>query len=631
MSKALVVNKLHNLNKLRGEGAMIEKPAKWTMRQMYRLAKLSIPEYQRGYAWGTDEVEDFINDLNVLWEHSGKDVPEHFMGTVLSIVGKDPYYGDVTEVIDGQQRLTTTSMLIASIRFGAQSIAGHEHSSKNVKAKANALVEECNKSLLRGSGSSVYPLLSLNERDNEHWVRIARDGMVLSAHAHNDAIASVQRLDSAFKMLRAEVVEKITATIGGPKDAARVLDELERRLNVALDGLVIVGLSASRPDDVYDMFMVVNDRGKPLSALDLIRTNVLRKLKGDEPKFRNAKAKFSHLLEVEESDARRALTHYENSRTGERCPKSMLLKSINAWLNAGAKNPGYTAELMKRSIQLCAGTDFLLEFEAKKPAWHGRAYPFPGERAGAERQHRIIGALKHEACKPLLVAGMECLGSKGYHDMLGVIERIAMRYLLTNGLHPSELADFYISNAGLMRRPDSGWSPESMWRHALAAKGLEKRKVLNLAKQCPDDRMHEGVLELRYNGGRNLMAHILLGIDAYDWASQQPASEVVFDWQAIHLDHICPKTHAESEIVQQDFANVIGNLAPIADKKNLKMSNMPYGKEKARFYRQSKVPMTVDIGEDYEKWTLADVRRRSEDVAKKAVKVWSLAEQIWDL
>lgn len=75
-------------------------------------SKYIIPIYQRNYAWGADEIGQLIQDVvdYASVDHKGKD---YYIGTLVVSKGKDD---EAFETIDGQQRLTTLSILATAIR-----------------------------------------------------------------------------------------------------------------------------------------------------------------------------------------------------------------------------------------------------------------------------------------------------------------------------------------------------------------------------------------------------------------------------------------------------------------------------------------------------------------------------------
>lgn len=66
-----------------------------------------IPRFQRPYSWERENIEDFWTDVFV---NSG---PDYFIG---SMVVYKPENSDIAFVVDGQQRLTTITMLLAALR-----------------------------------------------------------------------------------------------------------------------------------------------------------------------------------------------------------------------------------------------------------------------------------------------------------------------------------------------------------------------------------------------------------------------------------------------------------------------------------------------------------------------------------
>ena len=70
--------------------------------------KFLIPEYQREFAWGISEVEELINDLNDINAND-----KYFIGHMV-FEGREN--GDIFQIIDGQQRITTIVIIICALR-----------------------------------------------------------------------------------------------------------------------------------------------------------------------------------------------------------------------------------------------------------------------------------------------------------------------------------------------------------------------------------------------------------------------------------------------------------------------------------------------------------------------------------
>lgn len=84
-----------------------------------------IPKYQRAYAWNSESVSDFIKDLKKCFEKRKSNAPvNHFFGGILSVRYSVP--GTVNqhkyEIIDGQQRIATFTLLVACLIESYRSI-----------------------------------------------------------------------------------------------------------------------------------------------------------------------------------------------------------------------------------------------------------------------------------------------------------------------------------------------------------------------------------------------------------------------------------------------------------------------------------------------------------------------------
>ena len=71
--------------------------------------QLAVPPNQRDYAWETKEVKTLLQDFS---REIGEGDKSYFLGTIVTI----PRPGNILEVVDGQQRLSTTAIILASIR-----------------------------------------------------------------------------------------------------------------------------------------------------------------------------------------------------------------------------------------------------------------------------------------------------------------------------------------------------------------------------------------------------------------------------------------------------------------------------------------------------------------------------------
>jgi len=84
------------------------KPLDQTVKNLLEAAFYRIPRFQRPYPWDRANLEDFWNDAVV------SDDPDYFIGSF--VLYRDKSDADLFYVVDGQQRLTTITILLAAIR-----------------------------------------------------------------------------------------------------------------------------------------------------------------------------------------------------------------------------------------------------------------------------------------------------------------------------------------------------------------------------------------------------------------------------------------------------------------------------------------------------------------------------------
>ena len=91
---------------------MINNANKYSLSEIFapdNKTKYVIPKFQREYIWNKDNWEELLNDI---LESDGN----HFIGSIICIINKgSDTFNPELELIDGQQRLTTVSLMFSAI------------------------------------------------------------------------------------------------------------------------------------------------------------------------------------------------------------------------------------------------------------------------------------------------------------------------------------------------------------------------------------------------------------------------------------------------------------------------------------------------------------------------------------
>jgi uncharacterized protein with ParB-like and HNH nuclease domain len=212
--------------------------------KQYRLA---VPPNQREYAWTDREVTQIFQDF----AKAVADGVEYFLGTIVTI----PRGNGVLEVVDGQQRLATTAVLLAAIRDYLRD--------KN----EDVLVEAINNDFLTGidrSQRARVPKLKLNIDDNELFSYIV-------AGDPSDPIPPVVRSSHERLIAARDLAEKHVHDIVAAMEPNEHGDLLNNWVSFIEQQALVVLLKVSDDADAYKMFETLNDRGLRTSQADLIK------------------------------------------------------------------------------------------------------------------------------------------------------------------------------------------------------------------------------------------------------------------------------------------------------------------------------------------------------------------------
>ncbi|GAN90672.1 hypothetical protein Gbfr_020_072 [Gluconobacter frateurii M-2] len=210
-----------------------------------------IPRFQREYSWGSDEVNEFWADLQ-----GSLEADSYFLGLI--ILTTPPEGGDTgrKRVVDGQQRIITLSLLVNAIFHEA------------VRSDRKALADRIQASFLRSidyhTDEEIPRVKLTDESDDTTFTSILEKGVPpQSVHDENSVSA---RMVASYDLLVRHLRDDLRADPF--KRLGKWTDFLTNRLYFA----VFVHPSA---ESAYQVYEVVNTRGRDLTTADLLKNYVL--------------------------------------------------------------------------------------------------------------------------------------------------------------------------------------------------------------------------------------------------------------------------------------------------------------------------------------------------------------------
>ncbi len=231
-----------------------------------------IPDYQRAYSWNKDNLKQLIDDimdsigLNKENNNVFEEYEPYFIGSIVlcSKEYKDDGSG-LYDVIDGQQRLTSIIILIATIRDLTKNEAYKNILSSLIYQKPNELmgIKESIRVRVRGKEAEFFKKYVLTDGGTDLINEIDEKEI---SEAKQNMLNAIRTFKEVFVDENGEVLES-------------KLDEFTKYF---LQKVVVVVITTDSFTSAFRLFNVINARGLPLTNADLLKSENLRVISEDK-------------------------------------------------------------------------------------------------------------------------------------------------------------------------------------------------------------------------------------------------------------------------------------------------------------------------------------------------------------
>jgi hypothetical protein len=541
--------------------------------------RLTVPLNQREYAWEEEHVKDLFQDFSNAIAGDGT----YFLGTIVLTQGEGE--GGGLEVSDGQQRLATTTILLAAIRDNL-------HSSGNTR-RSQALQKFLGE--IDYSTEKLEPKLTLNVDDNDFFVK-----RILSTPDSADRGVKAE-LDSHRKIevaarLAAEHVANILKPHGADKHAERLGDWV----SFIEKGAQVILLTVPDHLNAFVMFETLNDRGLKASQADLLKNHLLHR---SGKKIRAAQQKWAQMLGVLESIGEEDVTvtylRYAlialYGPTKEREVFNRVKESI-----ASEGSAIDFLDMLKDS----AG-DYVALLNPSHSKWN--SYP-----AATRRHVAQLLELKAEQIRPLLFAVAKFFPPKEAAKAFRLFVNWTVRFLIAGG-----------GGGGLLDKHYSARAHEVGTKAVVDAAGL----IANMKNVVPTDAVFEAAFADAWVSRNFLARYYLRALELKEKGELEPELVPNDEANVVNLEHILPENPGTnwpgvSAALAESHYKRLGNLALLQAKKNSLAGNESFATKKP-IYAASAFLLTQDVAKN-SAWTDKEIQERQKKLAAIAVKTWPL-------
>jgi len=559
------------------------------IRTMLSSGYYRIPRFQRPYSWDRENIQEF-------WDDIVRDNPaDYFIGSMVVYKDGQQRYG----VVDGQQRLTTITILLCVLRntladLGQKDLAQGIHGlieRRNIDNKTEFIV----------STETSYPFF---QDRIQKWGKPA----VKVEPLHEEA-----NLEAAFEQLKSLVSDAVRSL-----DADTTLSEKKRKelaqqklvtIRDALLNLKLIFIKLEDEDDAYIIFETLNTRGKDLSLTDLVKNHLTKHIKSKNPASDQAKIKWQQLLETIEGssadlDTDTFIHHFWLSKY-DYLPAKNLFKVLKKRVGVNDA-PGFL--------------DALLEDAALYRAIHEVGYGKWAKEEGRIQQGlsalMLFRVQQQTPCVLSLLREYKAtkkLKKKHIEDAIVAIEKFHFLFTaVTSQRSSGGISGMY---AALGRRL---YEAKDTHASVEVIKDLKQK----LRDRVPSlDEVKALFPEIIYTDNvtrqRKLVKYILVGLD------QTTPSPIVVDYDQMTIEHLASQSLIGQGEFSESLVGQLGNLLLVSDELNAKLKDKLF-KDKKQILLDSGFKLAEEM-KAAATWGAAEIRLRTQTLAERAYNdVWKL-------
>lgn len=550
--------------------------------------KLVVPLNQRSYAWEQPHVRRLYEDFSAA---IGREQKTYFLGTIVLAHGEDGDKGRLL-VADGQQRLATTSILIAAIRDYLFEAGANERRAAD-KYTADYLLEYD-----EFENDSVGKL-HLNTADNDYFLRsilLPPDDEVRAAAKPKGF--SHDRIRDAAELARLQV-ENIVSTLPKQERSKRLFEWI-RFLSKSV---VVIVIQVPRHIDAYKMFETLNDRGLRASQIDILKNFLFSEAK--EAVETEIQPRWASMVGVIES-------------IGD---DELLLNYVrHFWITRdGPTTEDKLAERFKESIKgRRQVVEIITSMEEQASDYVALLTPLEHPKfvdyGKDARQYltAISNLLGISQIRPLLLAIIRNFdpaeAKKAFEQCLSW----SVRFLIAGG-----------GGGGVLDRHYGLRAQEVTKGQIKTAKALAAKMAPYVAT---DTKFQEAFA--RASVSKNVLARYYLhSLENYKSGERKPQIGYFESPEnSVNLEHIMPDKPRDNWPISIGDAQVyhkrLGNMVLLSARENSKLGVQGFD-EKRKIYKNSPFLLTQDVA-GYTEWGGEQIDARQAELAELAPKVWHL-------
>lgn len=547
-----------------------------------------IPRFQRDYSWTVEEWEDLWADIVEVTSAGGEQV--HYMG-YLVLQSKDEKTFDV---IDGQQRLTTLSIIVlAALRVLERLVREGVNADRN-KQRMDQL-RQSYIGYLDPVTLVAQSKLTLNRNNDNYYQNyivplreLPSRGFRASEHAMRKASDWFERKVQDYSKQHDTDVEDRGVNL------AKLVENIS-------DSLFFTVITVTDELNAYKVFETLNSRGVRLSATDLLKNYLFSILHRDGQSEHDMEA-----MDVrwESFVGRLGEENFPDYLRVHWITRHALVRQSELFKTIRAQVPDRAAV-----FSLLNGLDE--DMDAYLSLTSPETSGWTGDTKLAASRLRMFSVRQQF---PVLIAARKILQDPEYEALIKAIVVIAFRYNVIGRMQASEQERVY---SGVAQRISRGDVVD-------LAGIMEGLRPIYLTDRAFSSAFSEIEIVTRQTRNRRIVRYILCKLER-----AKSGAEHDLDAETFNIEHILPQSPGPEWDFSDPEAEAstyrLGNMTLLNAAENRDLDNSSYDAKKAT-YEKSDFQITSEIPSQYDEWTIESVAHRQSAMARVATGIWRLSQ-----
>lgn len=554
--------------------------------------KFQVPRYQRPYAWTTEQVSEF-------WEDLLTNPEPYFLGSLIFNLEEEKETGYI-DTIDGQQRLLTITILMAVLRDAMKLL--YPEKSKLYQRKSISI-----ENWKGGEAFRIIPSDTLKDYFIQYIQNIDDD--ILNSEPKTDEEQKVKSVYEYFK----EKVELEQRRISSVEGKIEMLEELRDKVA----NLIVINVEIGKEEDAYEIFETTNARGVELSVADLLKNLIFKKIPAgkDRDFAKDVWQEISTNIESSDTELKKFLRYYWISKYSQVTEKKLyreIKNKVSNW-QSFLEEVWEAADLYNKMLD-------------------GSEMDFQHLKSGLKIYNslfalKIMGVSQSYVFLMTILRNQERLGTDPY-NIFHLIEKFSFQYHLVTKLPGNRVEKLYSKYALKLEDTLNSSTSKNNGGKVQSLFSQFERELLELAP--PKDFFVKKFANLEYRNAefnRRLMKYVLAKIDGY----YRKTDEHRIDFNNVNIEHILPQNPSKDWNLEKNeiksYVNKLGNLTLISKRINSKVQNSTIEK-KLPDLETSELPVTQVLVQEIRAkmvWGEKEITNRQQEFAELAFeKIWKI-------